>query len=368
MRNDGPPGCGFGLSRRRFMALAGAVAIGLAGAGATRRPFRARSHRPDPDLYFDWLTPRIKWLRIASGPGGNTLIILGAKDDGAIVVDTQVSPLGATVRRDAEILGNCVLQVINSHHHEGNTGGNHAFTKDVPVLTHAAAKPRIIAQLNRYRSQIKEFVARGDGVKDTPAGTKVVGDWKELHGRIARLTGDDFAPTRTLDADATALEIGGRKLVLHHLGPGHTDNDLVVQLPDDNIVHTGGLVSFRVHPEIDRAGGCSTSAWLAALDRLEKLCDSKTLVIPAEGAPANIAAIHWQRDYLQTLRSAVIKAIDQHKPRADVRALRPNLKVPPKSREGHEDRLALSLDAVFDEVTAERTPPPSAPPTPRPGG
>jgi hypothetical protein len=125
-----------------------------------------------------------------------------------------------------------------------------------------------------------------------------------------------------------------------------------VQVPGANLVHTGGLVSYKIHPEIDRDGGASIVGWIEALKRLEKLCDAKSTVVPGEGATTTgTAAITWQREYLETIRAAVGKAIDQGKTRAEVRKMRPQLKVGPDAK---DDRLATSLDSVYQELMAER--------------
>ena len=43
-------------------------------------------------------------------------------------------------------------------------------------------------------------------------------------------------------AVASALDLGGRRVEIVHLGRGHTDGDLVVVVPDANVIFAGDLI------------------------------------------------------------------------------------------------------------------------------
>lgn len=368
------------VSRREFVQMGVGGAAGMLGAagllGAAKRQPQRHAQAAADVLYHAWTAQeRAPWVAVAPGLGGNMMVVVAgekialktsgagpAAREGALLVDTMTAPLGAQVRREAEHLGagSKISYVVNTHHHEDVTGGNIAF-QGRTIIAHADAKGRIIGQANRYRSQVKEFLFQFEEIekRNKEAAAQIRKDWTELHTRIGTMKGEDFAPTGVLAAESREMDVGGRKVVLHRFNSpdgkplrAHTDNDLVVQVVEANIVHTGGLLSYKVHAVIDPEGGASSKGWLEALSRLEKLCDAKTVVVPGEGATSTgLAAIAWQREYLQALREAVGKAIDQGKPRTEVRKLKPKAKVGPDS---HEDRLAASLDSVYLELTQER--------------
>jgi cyclase len=358
-------------SRREFVRSSAGGAMLLAGLGWARggqpeKPKPGGSYEP---LYTWTARPKTDWVQVAPGIGGNMMVVRGDKqskggagEPGCLLVDTMTAPLGAQVRREAEhIGGGKVSVVVNTHHHENVTGGNIVFTADTRVIAHVNAKARIIGQANRYRSQVKEFLYQIEDIakKSPKAAERIREDWAALHKRIGTMKGEDFAPTETFDVESETVEVGGRKVVLHHFRKGdgkplsaHTDNDTVVHIPEADLVHTGGLVSYKMHAEIDRDGGASTAGWIEALGQLEKMCDAKSTVVPGEGAiTTGPAAIAWQREYLEAIRSAVGSAIDQGKTRAEVRKMKPHLKVGPDAK---EDRLVSSLDAVYQELMEER--------------
>jgi glyoxylase-like metal-dependent hydrolase (beta-lactamase superfamily II) len=251
-----------------------------------------------------------------------------------------------------------VAVVVNTHHHPEVTGGNHSFTVDTRVIARPRCKERIPGQMNRYISQVKEFLFREDDAGKARALDLVRRDWLALHKRVADLRPEEFLPTEILDAVSRELDIGGRRVVLRvPAAAAHTDNDIVVHLPDDDILIVGGLVAARRHAEIDRDSGADVRGWQAALAALEPLCGPRTIVVPAEGAPGNVSLLSWQREYLETLWKAVTTVVDRGGSREEVRALRPRLRLP---TDVPVDRLIMSLDAVYDDVRAAR----SAPATP----
>jgi glyoxylase-like metal-dependent hydrolase (beta-lactamase superfamily II) len=289
------------------------------------------------------------------------VLVLGKNKEGAILIDTQTAPFGAQIRREAEHLGKKVELLVNTHHHADVTGGNHAFTVDTRVVAHAKCKERIDGQMNRYVSQIKEFLMApsAERARETPS---IQADWKSLYGRVSSLKAREFTPTETLKEPRTELTVAGRKVVL--MAPvaprgAHTDNDVVVHLPDDDVLIVGGLVSAHVHAVIDADGGSNTHGWQEALEQLEHLAGPRTLVIPGEGKPGDKSLLRWQHTYLKEIRGAVERAVAGGRTRAQVRQLKPPLHVPA----GDSDtRLLLSLDAVFEEVKAAAPQAPAKPP------
>lgn len=330
----------------------------LAGGACLPRALLAGA--ADTPMYHEWNPLPGKNILLAAGSWGNMTLVLGKSGQQAVLIDTQTGPLGAQVRREADALGKKVALVVNTHHHPEITGGNHAFTGDTRILAHPKCKERIPGQMNRYISQVKEFLFRGEDAPENKAMPAVREDWLALHRRLRQLTGSDFAPTETLD-DRRELTIDGRRLLVFDAAGSmgaHTDNDIVVSLPDDDILIVGGLVSAGTHPVIDRQGGASVQGWRAALTRLEALAGPETLIVPGEGKPGGRDLLKEQREYLADVEKAVREAIAAGKSRADVRALTPKLRLP-GGGEGGSSRLSMSLDAVFEEIKAEeRTPPP----------
>jgi glyoxylase-like metal-dependent hydrolase (beta-lactamase superfamily II) len=78
-------------------------------------------------------------------------------------------------------------------------------------------------------------------------------DWASEQGRMPRLfAGAETIPglTRPTDTfeETLSLDLGNRRVELHHLGRGHTSGDLVVWLPDERICFAGDLVEAQAAP------------------------------------------------------------------------------------------------------------------------
>ncbi|MBL8760176.1 MAG: MBL fold metallo-hydrolase [Phycisphaerae bacterium] len=327
---------GAGISRRGFLGL------GLAAAGLAALPRRAGAFQPvETKRLFEWKSLHAKaWAAI--GQGGNSLVISDGGE--ALLVDTKMPVFGDILRREAEGVVGKVSTVLNTHHHADHTGGNHAFTKDVAVLTHTKAEPRIVAQVDRYLSGIKSAV--GDMTKSSAAERELVADdFKRLHDRMGELRARDFAPTGTFE-DGHEVSVGGVKVVLRHFGAGHTDNDAVVHVPSLNLVHTGDLLFQRVYPYIDRDGGATTVGWRASLRKVMELCDEKTVVVPGHGGVCGRAALNEQIEYFDRMCEFVAGQIKEGKSREDVAKMNPK----PYDTYSNEWIRAIALRGIYEEL------------------
>nr|WP_307868355.1 MBL fold metallo-hydrolase [Umezawaea beigongshangensis] len=96
-------------------------------------------------------------------------------------------------------------------------------------------------------------------------------------------------PDRLVDARAE-LSVGGRRVDLLHLGPGHTGHDLVVHVPDASAVFAGDLVEQGAPPQFHDA---DPPGWPVALDALLSL--GAAVVLPGHGDPVDRDLVREQR-------------------------------------------------------------------------
>ena len=150
---------------------------------------------------------------------------LVAGDGGCLVIDTrshlgQARELIAAIR---EVTAD-PWTVVNTHAHFDHYFGNQEF-RPAPVWGTARAAEIIRAYGQVHRAWTLD-IYRKEGLDEDLAYTEqVVPD----------------PPDRTFTGEAT-LDIGGRPVVLRHLGRGHTDGDLVVDVADTDVVFAGDLV------------------------------------------------------------------------------------------------------------------------------
>lgn len=94
------------------------------------------------------------------------------------------------------------------------------------------------------------------------------------------LSRDDLAfPTRALSLVA-AIDLGGRRAEIVHLGPAHSEGDLIVVAPEAGVVFAGDLVEQPVPVFGDDS---SPAQWPAALDSMIGLLRPETKIVPGHG-------------------------------------------------------------------------------------
>ncbi|MBL8747234.1 MAG: MBL fold metallo-hydrolase [Phycisphaerae bacterium] len=329
------------LSRRQFHALTLSAAA-MAALGPVPSVLARRRADEDGTL-FDWQElPGGAW--VAMGQGGNTLLVRSAGQ--AVLIDCKNPGLGATLRREAESFGTPVRLVVNTHHHGDHSGGNPAFTADLPLVAHAKAKPRIIAQSEEMLGRARRVLQGLEG-GEKPAPKRVIDEVKSFIDSIAGVPGDAFAPTRVVEERMEADKFGDLEVQYHHIGPGHTDNDMVVFFPSLNLVHMGDLLFHRRYPVIDLAAGATTIGWQESVREIIKLCDAKTTVIPGHGEITDVNGLATQVEFFNKIREVVRHAKDvEGMTKEEVMNLTPG------AFEGYEfqQMRPRTLGAVFEEL------------------
>ncbi len=114
-------------------------------------------------------------------------------------------------------------------------------------------------------------------------------------------------PARLVKDKDTRLELGGTVFELKYRGGGHTPGDMMVWLPQRNVLFSGDVVY------VDRALGLipvsSGKTWLQSFAVIDEL--KPQLIVPGHGNVTNLATAQAQtRDLLLALRTHMKKAVD----------------------------------------------------------
>jgi cyclase len=102
-------------------------------------------------------------------------------------------------------------------------------------------------------------------------------------------------PSKTF-AGQLDIRVGDRVVSLLEVGPAHTSGDVIVHLPDDDVVFTGDILFHHGHP-IVWAGPVAN--WIAACDRIIEL--QPRVVVPGHGPLATVAAVEDLKGYFEFL-------------------------------------------------------------------
>lgn len=145
----------------------------------------------------------------------NICVVRGGEE--LLVVDSRSSPVeAAELVADLEAFAPARVHVlVNTHAHFDHTFGNQQFGPDSTTPVAIIGHHRLPAHLDRYeRPRLAAWRAGG--------GEEPARDWEEVQ----------ITPPTQLVGARQPLQIGHRTVDLQPLSPGHTDTDLVVQVPD----------------------------------------------------------------------------------------------------------------------------------------
>lgn len=211
-------------------------------------------------------------------------VTLVGGDSGLLVVDTHASATAArAVVEDIRRLGvGEVVAVANTHEHFDHTFGNgvlRAAYGGVPVHAHEAAAEHTVPAGERIKAAYDE-------------------DPADPHREEVRAT--EIVPADRTFSSARVLDLGGRMVELVHPGRGHTAGDVVVLVPDADVLLAGDLVEESAL----RAGvpgfgeDCYPFDWPLSLDVVLALTTPASVVVPGHGAPVD-------RDFVEEQRNAI---------------------------------------------------------------
>ncbi|WP_299051623.1 MBL fold metallo-hydrolase [uncultured Nocardioides sp.] len=206
-------------------------------------------------------------------------------DRGLVVVDTHAS--GPAMREVLADLGSLVpgadvVAVVNTHAHFDHVLGNRAVRDahpGVPIHAHddaAAALPAYLADLRTH--------VQGEP-PDAPHRD-------ELLESLA----DPVLPDHTLSS-VGIVDLGDRALEVVHPGRGHTGGDVVVRVPDADVVLAGDLVESSDREAATPGLGPDSFPleWPLTLDFVLQLVTPTTVVVPGHGPVVDRAFVQDQR-------------------------------------------------------------------------
>lgn len=210
---------------------------------------------------------------LIDGAGGNVVVAQSA--DAVLLVD------GGLAERSSELLKAVAAQtgkkpiqtLFNTHWHWEHTGSNEALAK---------AGAKIIAHENT-----KLWL-----------GAEVISKWESrtYPPRPARAL-----PTQTFYYDAEPLSFGQDTVRYGLLPQAHTDGDIYVFFPSENVLVAGDVVSGGGYPLVDYCTNGWSGGMINGLKTLIKMSDASTRIVPGSGPLRTRADLEAQLDMCFTV-------------------------------------------------------------------
>ena len=219
-------------------------------------------------------------LSLVTSAGTNVLAFAGS--DGLVLVDS-----GAPDRSDALMTSLRALApdvrartLFNTHWHAENTGANQIFRQNgAAIVAHEntrlwMATPTWMPDEDRYR----------------PPRTK------------------EAQPDKTFYADG-AMTAGNERIEYGYLIEAHTSGDIYVFFRDSNVLAVGDVASPARDPELDYLTGAWIGGRVDAMDRLLKLADANTRIVPGFGPVMTPAQLQVERDVMKTIYDRTVDRV-----------------------------------------------------------
>ena len=245
----------------------------------------------------------------------NIGVVLGSR--AVLVVDTRSTHVqGREILADLrELTADPVTVVVNTHGHFDHAFGNRVF-RPATIWGHVDCPPFMVRTGDVRRARI---------AADEPS-------------IAADLMAVELDPPDRVFAETARIEVGGRRVDLRYLGRGHTDHDIVIAVPDANVVFAGDLIEGGAVPFFNDGYPLD---WPETALRLVELV--RGTVVPGHGDHAGPAFASQQAGAFQGDRGArpadpAGRARDRRRAGADA--------VPRAAERGHPGAVAAHARAT----------------------
>jgi glyoxylase-like metal-dependent hydrolase (beta-lactamase superfamily II) len=162
------------------------------------------------------------WAFTAEGDP-NSGVIIG--DDSVMIIEAQATPrlAGKVIEKVREVTDKPITHVALTHYHAVRVLGASAFGASQIMMSDMARAMVIERGQEDWDSEFQRFPRLFEGHESIPGLT-----W----------------PTTTF-SDTMTVYLGNRRIDLMHLGRAHTAGDIVIHVPDANVMFTGDIVEYH---------------------------------------------------------------------------------------------------------------------------
>src|SRR6267142_1267326 len=214
-----------------------------------------------------------------------------AGKDAALLLEGFASPAGAAFQLDAlRIVSQVPVKgALDTHYHFDHSMGNAFYgAHGVPIWAHAAAARRMVESYAPMQGADKEAVlgALEKRVKDAKSELErghAQGDLNAATGVFQIANATVLAlPNHPIDVGKLpmTMDLGGLTAVVES-HPGHSGTDMLVRVPEQNVVYTGDLLFSGWYP-VCFDEKATISGWRDTLKKFAAL-DKGTLFVPGHG-------------------------------------------------------------------------------------
>lgn len=215
-------------------------------------------------------------LVLFSGNGGNVLVRKAGNGE-LLTVD------GGLAANATALLGNIrdalgegkITTLINTHWHHEQTGLNETLAGNARIFAHENTRQWL--------------------------STRIARPWEDV---AFEPLSDGAQPNETF-YNYGSLAHGDVNVDYGYLRQAHTDGDMYVFFPQDNVLHTGGIVSSDAWPLMDWWTGGWIGGLVDGIETLLSVANDATVIVPATGPVMTKTDLTVMRDMYAELFESV---------------------------------------------------------------
>lgn len=243
-------------------------------------------------------------------------------DDGAVLIDNDIRRFDEMMGLIRKMTDKPIRYVINTHDGFDHTSANTLLAREGAVIIASPACRHIMATEGRKAFQ------------DKMASDPSTRDKYDLHD----LSLPDIAVRNSLN-----LHLGNMSIEVSFMGHAHTPGDVVVYLPEEQILFAGDILFNECHPV---TGHGNTAEWIRILDRLDAL--PLRLTIPGHGKVAEGKQnVESMRRYFLTFRARMSELVAQ---KVSVEEAEQRLALPEYAHWSKKNWLPQSVKKIYSEI------------------
>lgn len=214
-----------------------------------------------------------------------------AGKDGALLIEGFTTPGGAAFQMEAlrMVTQVPVKAALDTHYHFDHSMGNAFYgANGVPLWAHAAAAQRIVESYSPFQGADKATVlgpmekrvqdAKSDAERQHAQSdlNAVTGVFQIANSSVLALPNHPIDPAKL----PMHIDLGGLTGVLETY-PGHSGTDVIVRVPEQNVVYAGDLLFSGWYP-VTFDEKATISGWRATLTKFAAF-EKDTLFVPGHG-------------------------------------------------------------------------------------
>ena len=182
------------------------------------KAFASQGDMSEKKITFDEIGKDL-WAFTAEGDP-NSGVIIG--DDSVMIVEAQATPRLANkvIEKVRSITDKPISHVVLTHYHAVRVLGASAYGAEQIIMGETARGMVMERGQEDWDSEFQRFPRLFEGYESIPGLTY---------------------PTMTFN-DSMTVYLGNRRVDLMHVGRAHTAGDIVIHVPDENVMFTGDIV------------------------------------------------------------------------------------------------------------------------------